>query len=74
MYELRNLSSSLNLLIAHPDYKGGLWKISPSWKGCQSLLELYKFFNSPPTHRAPVPALFDPKEPNKENSEITYID
>ena len=70
MYELRNLSSSLNLLIAHPDYKGGLWKISPSWKGCQSLLELYKFFNSPPTHRATVPALFDPKQSIKEKPKL----
>ncbi len=65
MYELRNLKSSLNLLIAQPEPKEGLWKIYPSWKGCESLLEIYNFCNSPPTHRATVPALFDPKQTSK---------
>ena len=43
LYELRNLKSSLNLLIASPNHKGGLWEITPSWMGCKSLLEIYKF-------------------------------
>ncbi|WP_269622297.1 glutathione S-transferase family protein [Prochlorococcus marinus] len=61
IYELKNLSSSLNLLIAEADHKAGNWKINPAWKGCNSLLEIYKLCNSPPEHRATVPALIDPK-------------
>ncbi|WP_036916502.1 MULTISPECIES: glutathione binding-like protein [unclassified Prochlorococcus] len=67
IYELRNLKNNLNLLIAWADHKEGLWKISPPWKGYKTLLEIYKFCDSPPTYRATVPVLIDPKPANKTN-------
>ena len=60
IYVLRNLQASLNLTIAQPDYKAGLWSISPTLMGCKSLLEVYKLCDAPPSRRATVPALIDP--------------
>ncbi|WP_320666454.1 glutathione S-transferase family protein [Prochlorococcus sp. MIT 1307] len=60
VYELRNLQSNLNILIANPDKKRGRWQIEPSWLGCDSLLSLYQKCGEPPNHRATVPALIDP--------------
>ncbi len=70
MYELRNLQSSLNLVIAHPDHMGGLWKISPPLLGCQSLLEVYKLCDAPPSKRATVPALIDPSINKKDKPKL----
>ncbi len=67
IYELRNLKSNLNLLIAEPDYKAGLWIIKPHWRGCKNLLEIYKLCGTAPTQRATVPALIDPQK-KKENT------
>lgn len=57
---LRNLQSSLNLLLAKADHKAGRWRLDPAWLGCDSLLALYKTCGAPPSHRATVPALVDP--------------
>ncbi|AAP99296.1 MULTISPECIES: glutathione S-transferase family protein [Prochlorococcus] len=70
LYELKDLNKSLNILIAKPNPKAGLWKIDPSWKGCKSVLEIYKLCNAPPTHRATVPVLVDPKPNNKKTPEL----
>ncbi len=70
VYVIKNLKSSLNLIIAEPDHKAGLWKVNPPLMGCKSLLEVYKLCNAPPSHRATVPALIDPCIHNKENPKL----
>ncbi len=58
--KLRNLESSLELIIAKVNYEKGLWEIEPPWLGCKTLIDLYKACGTPPSHRATVPALIDP--------------
>ncbi len=70
LYELKDLRKSLNLLIAYPEYTEGLWKISPAWMDCQSLLGIYKLCDAPPIHRATVPALIDPKPANQKHPKL----
>ncbi len=70
VYVIRNLDRNLNLLIAQPDYESGLWTIKPSWKGCRSLLEIYRLCNLPPSNRATVPALVDPINNNNETPKL----
>ena len=60
VHELRNLQSSLSLLLAQADHKAGRWQLDPDWLGCKSLLALYQRCGAPPSHRATVPALVDP--------------
>ncbi len=61
VYELRDLSSSITLLVSKADHKAGRWKIDPKWLGCDSLLDLYKLCGTKPNQRATVPTLIDPK-------------
>ncbi len=70
IYEIRNLQTSLQLLIAQSDHKGGQWRIEPSWRGCDSLLSIYKKCGSPPNHRATVPTLIDPGINTETNPKI----
>ncbi len=65
VYKLCNLENSLRLVIAKADHKAGQWKIDPPWLGCNSLLALYRRCNTPPSHRATVPALIDPNFESK---------
>ncbi len=70
VYQLRGLSSSINLLIAKVDKKAGRWAIEPSWLGCNSLLGLYEKCGQPPSHRATVPVLIDPIYSSRKKPEI----
>ena len=60
VHQLRELDSSLSMLIAKADHRAGRWKIDPPWLGCKALLAIYKHCRTPPSHRATVPALIDP--------------
>ena len=66
VFQLKNLEETINLLIAKPNPNKGIWEIEPKWMGCNSLKGLYQICRTPPSHRATVPALIDPKgTPNK---------
>ncbi len=60
IYEFRELSNSIKLIIAKPDHTTGRWRLEPPWLGCSSLMQLYKSCNSRNTQRATVPVLIDP--------------
>jgi len=60
MHRLRRLDGTLTLLMATADHRAGRWSLTPSWLGCDSLLALYRHCDTPPHHRATVPALIDP--------------
>ncbi len=60
VHQLRNLHSQITILTAKVDKEAGLWKLEPTWLGCDSLLSLYKACGTPPNHRATVPALIAP--------------
>jgi len=62
VHQLRQLDTSLNLLMATADHKAGRWSLDPAWLDCSSLLELYRHCDAPPSHRATVPVLVDPIE------------
>jgi len=70
VYKLRNLESSLNLLISKADQKAGRWQMEPAWLGCDSLLDIYRKCGEPPTHRATVPTLVDPKPTTKNQPHL----
>ncbi len=70
VYKLRNLKSSLNLVISKADPKAGRWKIQPAWLGCDSLLGLYQKCGQPPSHRATVPAIIDPGPTTKHQPQL----
>ncbi|AKN61178.1 glutathione S-transferase [Synechococcus sp. WH 8020] len=60
VFQLRGLSSSINLLKAEASHDEGRWRLEPTWLGCKSLLDLYKRCGAPPSYRATVPVLVDP--------------
>tara|TARA_Y100001968_G_scaffold67200_1_gene58046 strand:- start:23264 stop:24250 length:987 start_codon:yes stop_codon:yes gene_type:complete len=60
VFQLKNLNTCLDLLIAKPNPNKGLWEIEPEWMGSKYLIDLYRLCNTPPSHRATVPALIDP--------------
>ena len=60
MHRLRRLEGTLTLLMATADHSAGRWSLVPAWLGCDSLLALYRHCDTPPHHRATVPALIDP--------------
>ena len=66
VYQIRNLGKSLSLVIASADHAQGQWKLDPPWMGCNSLLSLYKYCGTEPSHRATVPTLIDPS-PRSQN-------
>ncbi len=70
IYEIKELKNNLNLIFAKADHDGGRWLIEPSWKGCKSLLEVYKICGTEPSYRATVPVLIDPKPNNQSNPKI----
>ena len=61
MLRLRGLDRTVSLLMATADHRAGRWRLDPPWLNCSSLLELYQHFEAPPSHRATVPVLVDPK-------------
>ncbi len=69
VYQLRDLKKYLQVVIAHADHNAGRWKIDPPWLGCNSLLALYQLCGAPPSHRATVPLIVDPKA-NKSKPQI----
>ena len=62
VYELKNLSESINLHIALANQESGRWLLSEEILGCYSLLEVYKKCESNNSPRATVPVLIDPEE------------
>ena len=60
MHRLRHLEDSLELLMATADHRAGRWTLEPTWMDCSTLVELYRHCDTPPNHRATVPALVDP--------------
>ena len=70
MYELKDLSDSLNLLVARADHNSGRWEIDPPWQGCRNLREVYSICKSPKNQRATVPLLFDPIYNQRSNSKL----
>ena len=60
VFQLRGLSSSINLLVADANHNEGRWRLEPTWLDCKNLLELYKLCAAPPSYRATVPVLVDP--------------
>ena len=71
--QLRDLGKSITLLMANADHRGGRWIINPPWLGCKSLLDLYKHCGVPPTYRATVPVLIDPKIPRIMGNESSQL-
>ena len=61
VHQLRNLQDSVNLLVATADHNAGRWALNPAWEGCDTLLALYQHCGAPPSYRATVPVLVDPK-------------
>ena len=61
VHQLRNLEDSVNLLVATADHNAGRWALNPAWEGCDTLLALYQHCGAPPSYRATVPVLVDPK-------------
>lgn len=57
MWSLRQLQSSIDLVLATPDPNGGLWRFSPPFQGCGTLRELYRRAGAPAGSRATVPVL-----------------
>ena len=70
VYKMRKLENTMKLLLAKADHSKGLWKIEPSFMSCNSLIEIYKLCNSPPNHRATVPALIDPRRSNNQKPQL----
>ena len=61
VHQLRHLHNSLTLVMAQADHNAGRWALNPAWEGCNTLLELYQHCGAPPSYRATVPVLVDPK-------------
>ena len=61
VHQLRDLQDSVTLLMAQADHNAGRWSLKPAWEGCDTLLALYRYCGAPPSYRATVPVLVDPK-------------
>ena len=61
VHQLLGLQDSVTLLMATADHNAGRWALQPAWEGCDTLLALYQHCGAPPTYRATVPVLVDPK-------------
>ena len=61
VHHLRQLQDSVVLLMATADHNAGRWALNPAWEGCDTLLALYRHCGAPPSYRATVPVLVDPK-------------
>ena len=61
VHQLRQLQDSVVLLMATADHNAGRWALNPAWEGCDTLLSLYRHCGAPPSYRATVPVLVDPK-------------
>ncbi len=70
VHKLRKLNESINIIFAEADHKKGRWKINPTWKGCDSLISIYKLCGAKSNQRATVPVLVDPGNNNDKNPEI----
>ncbi|MFM8525956.1 MAG: glutathione S-transferase C-terminal domain-containing protein, partial [Cyanobacteriota bacterium] len=57
IWSLRHLEDSIDLVLAHPDPGGGLWRLSPPFQGCGTLRALYRRAGAPAGSRATVPVL-----------------
>jgi putative glutathione S-transferase len=57
-WTLRQLASSIDVLVVVPDPKAGRWRFSETFEGCASLIDLYRTCGADPRARATVPALY----------------
>ena len=81
MHQIKGLESTINLTIVEVNTSSGRWEFDPHFKGCKSLLELYKKCTSYQIKRATLPMLFDPGEGlnskfrliNNESAELVEI-
>ena len=62
MWSLRQLGSSINLVVVDPDPAEGRWRFAEPFEGCANLIELYQQSGSDPGQRATVPALYSRSE------------
>ncbi|MDA0717860.1 MAG: glutathione S-transferase C-terminal domain-containing protein, partial [Cyanobacteria bacterium] len=62
VWSLRQLGSSINLVVVDPDPAEGRWRFAEPFEGCTSLMELYQQSGANPGQRATVPALYSRAE------------
>ena len=62
VWSLRQLGSSINLVVVDPDPAEGRWRFGEPFEGCASLIELYQQSGADPGQRATVPALYSRSE------------
>jgi putative glutathione S-transferase len=58
VWSLRELGSTIELVVVEPDPQAGRWRFEPPFEGCASLLELYRRCGASPGVRATVPVLY----------------
>lgn len=59
VWQLRQLHSSIDLLVVEPDPGAGHWRFREPFLGCQTLPELYRQAGAPADQRATVPVLVE---------------
>jgi len=59
VWGLRELRSSIELLVVDPDPQAGRWVFATPFLGCTSLQQLYRLAGADPQARATVPVLVD---------------
>mgnify|MGYP001189386544 CR=1 FL=1 len=70
VFKLRKLEKTITLVFAKADHDEGRWKLEKPLMGCNSLTALYKKCGTPPSFRATVPVLIDPRNNENVNPEI----
>jgi putative glutathione S-transferase len=58
VWSLRELGSTIELVVVEPDPQAGRWRFEPPFEGCNSLLELYRRCGAGAGVRATVPLLY----------------
>ena len=58
VWTLRQLGSSIRLVVVDPDPAEGRWRFAQAFEGCGTLIELYRRSGADPGQRATVPALY----------------
>ncbi|MFZ9148876.1 glutathione S-transferase C-terminal domain-containing protein [Vulcanococcus sp.] len=59
VWQLRQLQSSVELLVVEPDPAAGRWRFAEPFLGCSTLQELYRRSGAPASLRATVPVLVE---------------
>ena len=61
-WTLRQLGSSITLLVVEPDPAAGRWRFPSTFEGCDTLQQLYRNSGADPKARATVPALWSRRQ------------